>query len=390
MAFSDERDLSFIFSPLIVAKGIDVVGNVPATQEYDPATGNYTPDYTMTNLVLQPWFRVTDPDGVLASGRVEIANPAWSVVENGTKTAITSSNTSYAVTASGADAGKLIIKRNATTAAPLTFIFTGEYADPRTGKLYRMEMSQAVDATSTGADVRFALDLPKMVRYDPVRDTTTKRTVHTSFTAGGAAIPAANRKFVWHKKDAGDTTYHVAGSTILDYDVEVAADGSSIDVDLTLIGQRIDLRCYAFYNPYGAVTDTTIKPDTRYAEITFLRHKGAYKVKCKAFRLFGQDVKQLDVECDISDAKGIIPNPDAHFRTVWKTSQGKADGSVSYGSVLGRGASTRIPVTAMSAKYGGTLRAEATPKPPLSAIRQTAGGNILVDNSGKIIVTDTY
>ena len=386
MAFSGENDLSLIYSPLVISKGIDVEGNVPASQEFDAALESFTPDYTLTHLTLQPWFAIVDPDGVLPAGRVEIANPAWSVIEGGVKTAITSSSTQYAVTPSGATAGRILVKRNGTPDAPLSLLFSGEYVDPRTGRLYRIELSHTVQCHSTGIAVTYGVDQPKMTRYDPVRETTPDRVIHPWIKAGGADVPAANRRFIWHKRDtsAGDTTYHTVGTSVMDYDVEAAADGS-LTVHLPWIGRRIDLRCYCFYNPHGPVTDTAIKSGTRYLELTFLRHKEGYRVNVKASRLFSRSLKAIVAECDIADSKGIVPNPDTWFDIIWKTSTGKADGSTNFGSTVARGAKATIPVTSLSATYGGTLRAEATPKRPLAALHD-ASGAIITDASGHILL----
>lgn len=386
MAFTSERDLSFIFSPLSTTQGIEVVGNVAATQVYDPASQTFTPDYSLTYLVLRPWFAIVDPDGVLTSGRVEIANPVWYEIINGTRTAITSSSTQYAVTPSGANAGQLTVKRNAAPDTPLSLVFTGKYVDTRTGGVHQIEMPYSIMCESSSIRLETGVDLPRVIRYDPIRDTAHIRTVHPWMKVGGADVPAANRVFLWCKKDQGDTAFAPVGSSILDYDVEVAADGNSATVDLDLIGHRIDLRVYFFYNPYGPVTDTSVTPETRYADVTFRRIRTKLKPKPKAFRRVAQGQQTLIAEADIQDAKGIIPNPDQYIDIAWKLSQGKANGSVSYGDVLAKGSSVSIPLASASSQFGGTVGVFAEHKQPLSAIRDASDGAIIVDDTGKVIV----
>lgn len=386
MAYTSERDLSYIFSPLSTSKGIDVVGNVSSAQIYDPASQTFSPDYTLTFLVLRPWFAIVDPDGILASGRVEIANPVWYELSGGTKTPITSSSTQYAVVPSGANAGQLTVKRNATPDTPLSLLFTGKYVDTRTGSVFQIEMPYTVMCESSDYRLEYGVDLPRVIRYDPIRDTSHTRTVNPWIKAGGVDAPAANRAFLWTKKDQGDTAFTPVGSSILDYDVQVAADASSAVVDLDLIGHRIDLRIYFFYNPYGPVTDTTVNPDTPYAEITFLRTRTKLNPMPKSFRRVANGQQTLFAEVDVQDAKGIIPNPDKYLDIEWKQSQGKADGSVSYGNVIARGSSVSLPLAQITSKYGGTTGVFVDHKPPLSAIKDPSDGAIIVDADGKVIV----
>lgn len=385
MSFTAERDITYIFSPLSTSQGIDVVGNVPSVQEYDPASGTFTPDYTLTNLVLRPWLCIIDPDGVLQSGRVEIANPVWHVVANGSKTAITSSSADFSMVASGEEAGTLTIKRNAATDAPIALLFTGEYTDTRTGRVHKVEMAYSVLCMSSEIDLKFGLDLPRMIRYDPIRDTSNTRIVTPWMTAGGEEVPAANRKFVWHKKDRDDASFAEVGSDIMDYDVQVAQDGGSATVDLDLIGHRVDLRVYFFYNPYGPVTDTSITADTRYADITFLRVRKALKAYIKTFTKVSRSQTELIAEVDVLDSKGIIPDPDSYVDVWWKLSKGAASGAVSYGSTLARGSKATLPLSGTSLQYGGTLGADVRHKEPLMALTDSSGA-VLTDGDGNVLI----
>lgn len=386
MAFISERDISYIYSPLSTSQGVDVKGNVTSSQVYDPASGTFSPDYTLTFLVLQPWFAIVDPDGVLQSGRVEIANPVWYEISNGVKTAITSSSTQYAVVPSGANAGQLTVKRNCAPDTPLALLFTGEYVDTRTGGVYQIVIPYIVVCESSDYKLETGVNLPRMIRYDPIRDTSHTRTVTPWMKAEGKDVPAANRKFVWMKKDKGDTAFATVGSSILDYDVDVAADGSSATVDLDLIGHRIDLRVYFFYNPYGAVTDTTITPETRYADVTFLRTRTKLTPVPKSYRRVAKGQTTLFAEVDVQDAKGIIPDPDKYLDIEWKMSQGKADGAVSYGQTLAKGSSVELPLSGTSAQYGGTTGVFVNLRKPLSAFRDPADDAIIVDDDGKVII----
>ena len=62
------RRFDFNYRPLQLTYGISVFGSVPGKQDYNADEDTYTPDYTITPLVLQPSVSIRDKDEVLESG----------------------------------------------------------------------------------------------------------------------------------------------------------------------------------------------------------------------------------------------------------------------------------------------------------------------------------
>lgn len=73
------KRFDFNFRPLQVDISFTTSGSIPNRQNYDAATGEYTPDFTLTPLIIQPEVSVIDKDEVLQAGRVNqsLTNIAW-------------------------------------------------------------------------------------------------------------------------------------------------------------------------------------------------------------------------------------------------------------------------------------------------------------------------
>ena len=241
-----EIQIGRIYSPLTLSPGITVEGNVPDVQQYDMAANTYEPDYTLTNLVLVPAMDVSDPDGIIPAGNATLANMQWTLVEDGAETAITAASPDFAV---GTD-GRLTIKRNCQPQNPMTFRFEAEFLDQRTGEVHRMVETHQVDCEGVSQRPVLTLDTSGLIAYDPVRDGEAVRKVKASLAIWGEEVPAANRTFVWQKRDMYDNVWaDIDGSDVMDYDVSLSADKTELSVKLWLIGKRIDIRCYAKYSP---------------------------------------------------------------------------------------------------------------------------------------------
>lgn len=366
-----EVQLGFAYSPLTITGGIEVVGNVPAEQQFDIATGLYTPDYTAAFLCLRPWVDVADPDGVLTAADKVLTNIRWFVTENGTDTQITA-GTSYAV---GAD-GLLTIKRNINPDYPATFRCEADFLDVRTGEIYSFVHTLMAMAESVSVPPRLTLDTASAILYDPLRDSSPIRKVKARLLLGTDDVPAACRQFVWQKRDESDTSFSdIDGSDIMDYDVSVSADGSELTVDCSLIGERIDIRCYAKYNPFGSPSSVAIDARTPVAEFSVDRHEGKLWATILSPKLFHPSMKTIRPECVVSDSKGIIQSPDTKVDIDWRTSRGNAGGTVSKGSVIATGSKPTLPTSSVVKRYGGKLIAEVSVKKPLKAL--TVNGAVL-------------
>lgn len=351
-------------------------------QEYDIAANLFEPDYTNTHLVLVPEMEVSDPDGEIPDGKATLTNMKWTLVEDGTETAVSASTPGFTVRTDG----KLTVKRNCQNMKPMTFRFEAEYLDPRTGEVYRMLETHTVFCEGVSQRPVLTLDTSGLLAYDPVRDGEKTRKVKASLTIGGVEVPAANRRFTWQKRDIYDNVWaDIDSSDVMDYDVGVSADGTELTVRMWLIGKRIDVRCYARYSPYGNPSSLAIDSRTPVATFSAERVEGRLRGIVKGARQLKAGVKNITPELVVIDSKGVIPNPDAVLDIEWRTSTGVASGALNKSAVVARGVKPTIATTFVSSRYGGKLIPAFGAKDPLAAIVDD-DGSVIVDDDGSVIV----
>lgn len=379
--FTAAQQIEFIYSPLVLSPGITVEGGVPDVQMYDIAAGTYEPDYTNTNLILKAGLEIADPDGVIPEGSAAMTNMKWTLLENNKQTLITASTAGFTV---GSD-GKLTVKRNCQGQNPMTLLFEAEYLDPRNGEIHRILETHVVDCQGVSQRPVLSLDTSGMIAYDPLRDPKTIRKVKASLTIGGTEVPAANRQFIWQKRDCDiDNQWaNIDGTDILDYDVEVSADGKELSIKPWLIGYRIDVRCYAKYSPYGNPSTMPIDTKTPMGQFTVKRITGRLNASVKGAKRLKPGTTSITPELVVSDSKGVIPNSSEVLDVEWRTSTCVAAGTLNPGSVVAHGVKPTIPTTFAQGKFGGKLLPYYKPKDPVGGV--TSGGFLLTFN-GEILV----
>lgn len=376
-----EIQIGRIYSPLVITPGITVQGNVPDVQQYDIAANTYEPDYTNTNLLLKPAMEITDPDGIIPDGPATLTNIKWTLTENGTTTTITASTPGFAIAADGA----LTVSRNCSAQNPMTLRFEADYLDTRTGEIHNMLQSHLIQCEAVSERPVLTLDTSGLIAYDPVRDAETTRTVSAALRIGGAEVPAANRKFIWQKADSDNIWAQISASDPMDYDVAVSSDGTQLTIRPWLIGDRIDIRCYALYSPYGNPSTLQIDSRTPVASFTVSRVEGRLRAIVKAARQYNAGVTAITPEAVVMDSKGVIPDPGAVLDIEWRTSTGAANGALNKSAVIARGVKPTIPASFIAPRHGGKLILQYGAKAPLKALT-TADGKILTTADGKILL----
>lgn len=248
------KRFDYNFRPLQMNVSFAVDGSVPGRQSYDADADEYTPDYTLTPLVIQPCISCMDKDGLLPAGSVNgsLANIRWYEIVGGVSTLIESTSTNYEITTGGGQAGRIKVKRNAQPKSPVTLEFHAEYVDPRNGQIHVIQRAYTVVCNNSTAHApQLVLDASDQTIYNPLYDPD-KQTVHASLRLGTKECPAENRVFVWEKFRPDSNTWTEVGTDpAMDYDVEVAPDGASCIVDRALMGSELYLRCRALYIPGG-------------------------------------------------------------------------------------------------------------------------------------------
>lgn len=248
------RRFDYNFRPLRLNISFTVDGSVPARQTYDADAGEYTPDYTLTPLIIQPNISCMDKDEFLPAGSINhsLANVKWYEIVGGVSTLIDSANTGYEITTSGANAGRIKVKKNAQPKSPVTLQFHAEYVDPRTGQIHVIQHPYTVTCSNATAHApQLVLDAADQTIYNPLADPD-KQTVHASLRLGDKECQEGNRVFAWEVFRGDTNTWAEVGmDPAIDYDVEVAQDGASCIVDRSIMGSELYLRCRAMYAPGG-------------------------------------------------------------------------------------------------------------------------------------------
>ena len=158
----------FNWKPLRLQITFAVEGSVPDKQTYNADSREYTPDYTLTPLIIQPNISVLDKDGVLKGGRVnqELTNVRWYENINGTRKQIATNNANYELIVEGENAGRIKVKKNAEPKLPITLEFYAEYIDTRTGQVSEIRGTHSINCSSATDSIRVELDAAEQTLYN--------------------------------------------------------------------------------------------------------------------------------------------------------------------------------------------------------------------------------
>lgn len=383
------RRFDFNFRPLQIDISISVDSSVPEKQNYNADTDEYTPDYTLAPLAILPSVSILDKDEILSAGRINqhLANIKWYEIIGGVSTLIASTNTSYEITATGGQAGRILVKKNAQPNNPITLEFYAEYLDSRTNQLHIIRGSKMITCNNSTLCVpQLLLDAADQTIYNPLNDETTQ-TVHASLRLGADECPTANRAFVW-EKFREDNTWTVVGSdTVLDYDVTVSSDGTSCTVNRSLMGAELYLRCRAKYDANGNPASVTLTDASPCKVIAFVRRLPKFEYDFSGVPVnIPAGLLYIYPTAVIMDANGVIDNTKAEkeLLPLWYFATNKASGTLSY-SLAAHGATPTIPTKLMSASYGGVLGIEAKDRGYIGAWEDSDGA-VFEDGDGNLLL----
>lgn len=379
-----DTHLDFAYSPLNVSYGIAVDGNVAAEQAFDQSDGTYLPDYTKTYCVMRAWMRIVDPDDIIESGPVQMTNQHWYVYDGTTETEITN-GTDYQMSADG----RISIRKNVDPGKTLILRFKGEYQDPRTGEVWKMEDTHPLSCEAESAPTRLLLNQPELTEWDPTSDDPQKIVLKSALLIGKDEVAAANRELIWEKKDEGDADFARiyretdANYDILDYDVSLNSDGTELTLQRELMGHRVDIRVRAKYDPYGNPSGVALDDHCPEATATFTRNVPTPDVTVLSPKKFkpGQTHWQPEVEVYIGDR--LIANPEKFWQFNWYLSRGVASGAISR-VLVGEGLKPTLPTSYLAKTYGAVLQVGVVERDPLSALMDD--GYVIVDDDGTIIL----
>lgn len=382
------KRFDFNFRPLQINVSFSIDGSVPDRQTYDADNAEYTPDYTVTPVIIQPNVSRMDKDEILLAGRINqyLTNIKWYEIAGSTKTQIAANNANYEITTSGDNAGRIKAKKNATQGLPITLQFYAEYIDSRTNQLHVVQGThQLICDNATVYMPVLSLNAADTTIYNPLSDADTQ-TVTASLKLGADECPTAKRLFVWEKRNPNDLTWATVGAeTTLDYDVTVSADGVSCVVNRSLMGADLYLRCRAKYDINGSPSSVTLNDASPCKVVAFVRRLPKFE-----FDYFGvptnipADLMAVAPFAKMWNANGDLPTPERELLPLWYIATNKASGSLSY-ALVAHGMNPTIPTAALSQIYGAVIGLDVIDRGPWASM-EDADGVVFEDGSGNFIL----
>ena len=379
------RRFDFNWRPLQVQISLSVEGSVPDRQNYNADTGEYTPDYTLTPLILQPNVSILDKDEVLSAGRVNasLTNIRWTENLGGQRKLIDTGNADYEITSSGSDAGRLRVRRNVEPKIPLTLEFYAEYIDPRTSQIVVIRGSYQVACDNAANAVRVELDAAGQTLFNPLTDPHTQRVTATVWVADRVAT--SDKYLLTWEIMGEDGTWHEAGADeVMDYAVTV--EDNAATVDRWLMGASLALRCRCRYSEEGTPEEVALTEASPQAQVTFVRRIPKfefdivgvpYNIPAGLRRIFPQAV--------IRTTNGEVANPSAEVLPLWYIATNKAAGSLTY-ALVAHGASAEISTSALDSNLGAVVGLDVVDRGPAGAFTDAQDGAVLCDADGAVLI----
>lgn len=382
------KRFDFNFKPLQINVSMVVEGGVSDSQNYDADTDTYTPDYTIdaSNLIVQPNIGRLDKDEILTPGLInqDLTNIVWYEVNSGkADTVIDKSNTSYEIVASGAKAGRIIIKKNAKPQIPMNLRFEADYKDPRTNQVYHIIKPYQVQCkNSTQYTPLLVLDAAAQTIYNPLSDLD-KQTVHASLRLGANECPTEKRLFVWEVMRE-DGTFSTVGSDILDYDVEVSEDGSSCTVNRNLMGAELYLRCRAKYSAEGNPSSVQLSDNAPTELVAFIRRTPKFEFDIGELPTnLPSGLLAIAPTAKIWGTNGVIDNPERELLPLWYVAT-NGTGTLNY-SLIAHGMNPTLSTEKVSNTAGGVYGLDVKDVGPLCAWEDDDGA-VFVDDEDNVIL----
>ena len=379
------RRFDFNWKPLQLQISLAVEGSVPDQQNYNADTKEFTPDYTITPVVIQPVISILDKDAVLQAGRVNqsLTNIRWYEIINSTKTLIASDNTSYEITTSGGNAGRIKVKKNAQPKVPITLAFYAEYTDTRNGQLLIIQGSYMLECGNASDLIRVELDTAGQTVYNPITDATTQ-TVTATVWLGDHVCDASKYALVWEMQDEAGAWHTCESDAVMDYDITI--NGSTATINRWLMGSELHLRCRCKYDPNGNPSSVSLTDGTPQAEAVFVRRIPKYEYDYTGVPYnVPAGILAVCPTAIVQGAKGDISGWEKELLPLWYIATNKASGSLSY-SLVAHGQNPTIPTTAMDKNYGAVIGLDVKDRGYAGAFTDAADSAVLCDADGAVLI----
>lgn len=379
------RRFDFNWKPLQLQISFAVDGSVPDKQNYNADTLEYTPDYTLTPLIIQPSISILDKDEVIAAGRINhaLTNIRWYENINGTQTLIASDNANYEITTSGGNAGRIKVKKNAEPKIPITLVFYAEYIDTRNGQVMIIQGSYLIDCGSASDTVRVELDAAAQTVFNPLSDAQTQTVTATVWQAD-KICDASKYALVWEVKDENGNWYTAETDAVMDYDITI--NGNTATINRWLMGTEMYLRCRVKYSADGNPGSVTLTEASPKAEAAFIRRIPKFEFDFTGVP-YNIPAGHLTVAptAIIRTTNGEVANADKELLCLWYIATNKASGSLSY-SLVTHGVNPIIPTAKMDKNYGAVIGLDVKDRGYAGAFTDAADGAVFCDADGAVLI----
>ena len=379
------RRFDFNWKPLQLQISLAVEGSVPDRQNYNADTKEFTPDYTLTPVVIQPIISIIDKDEVIHAGRINhaLANIRWYEIIGGAKTLIASDNTDYEITTSGGNAGRIKVKKNAQPLIPITLAFYAEYIDSRNGQVLIIQGSYMLECRSASDLIRMELDTAAQTVYNPITDQS-QQVVTATVWLGDRVCDASKYALVWEVLGE-DNTWHIVGTDeVLDYDITVS--GNTATINRWLMGTELHLRCRCKYDPDGNPASVALTDGTPQAEAVFVRRIPKYEYDYTGVPYnIPAGILAVCPTAIVQGAKGEISDWEKELLPLWYIATNKVSGSLSY-ALVAHGQNPTIPTTAMDKNYGAVIGLDVKDRGYAGAFTDAADSAVFCDADGAVLI----
>ena len=379
------RRFDFNWKPLQLQISLAVEGSVPDQQNYNADTKEFTPDYTITPVIIQPVISILDKDEVIPAGMInhKLTNIRWYEIINDAKTLIASDNTSYEITNSGDKAGRIMVKKNARPKEPITLNFYAEYTDTRNGQLLIIQGSYLLVCKTASDLIRVELDAAEQTVFNPITDTT-MQTVTATVWLGDNVCDASKYELVWEMQDEAGEWHICESDAVMDYDITI--DGNTATINRWLMGSELHLRCRCKYDPNGNPSSVSLTDGTPQAEVVFVRRIPKYEYDYTGVPYnVPAGILAICPTAVVHSAKGKIDGWEKELLPLWYIATNKASGSLSY-SLVAHGQNPTIPTTAMDKNYGAVIGLDVKDRGYAGAFTDAADGAVFCDADGAVLI----
>lgn len=364
-------DAFIMYDPLSMSFSILELGGT-LDQKKDKLTGLFSPDRTVTSLILRPQLKILDPEGILTSKTQSmdftssLFNHRWFVNEE----RILSTTPGYTL----GNNGELVVAVNAEPGTPINLKYCWNFTDARTHKVFGGEqvislVSVAVSDLNLSLKIDAALALP----ISPFKNLTT-RVINATFRNGETDIADSDAHYEWQVQiPSGDSKVFRAITT--DDIFYVSGQGTkSLTIDRRFIDKEL-IMLEAYH-----VAEPTYK---EYSRTKLYRDYGLWEDKMNFLtgRYIRYTTKSVEIQTTIETPKGNIANPSNYFSIEYfykTTAVGDVFKSVGYGETLSMPRSRIGYDPNIKPIWGIEVK-------PLSALRATTINGKVATINGKVL-----